>query len=312
MAAVRAWQTRGAFNLEAVWAQIIAVPSPGSAPDLPDLRSLRPPASAHAKRIGRWRRARIGIAAILALTGIIVTISVPLQDGPAFWSITASIILALVVANLGPRAPRTEAERTRRAARARYDALATRWRNEAGDLAFKKELEVLERARREYLNLPNKRRARLKELETNRRQYQLRRFLDRYRIGAANIPGIGPGRTTTLQSYGIETAADVRRDTVLAVPGFGNSLTDRLVAWRHDLERKFVFDPNQAVDSRDITAVEKGIETEKTQIEQKLLNGSARLRQISEQVSMKRRVLHSEVMQALTELAQAEAELRAL
>ena len=62
----------------------------------------------------------------------------------------------------------------------------------------------------------------------NRFQQQLKQYLDSYRIATANIDGIGQGRIATLQSYSIETAADVDATKLMGISGFGRVLVSDL------------------------------------------------------------------------------------
>jgi DNA-binding helix-hairpin-helix protein with protein kinase domain len=57
-------------------------------------------------------------------------------------------------------------------------------------------------------------------------------------IAQAGISGIGAERTAVLQSFGVESAADVDEAAIRMIPGFGEVLTGRLVAWRSSMERE--------------------------------------------------------------------------
>jgi DNA-binding helix-hairpin-helix protein with protein kinase domain len=78
--------------------------------------------------------------------------------------------------------------------------------------------------------LPDEEKRRLQQLEQNKRNAQLSRFLAKYYIARARIPKVGSARKATLASYGIETAADVVRRRIEGVPGFGPSTRPRLAA----------------------------------------------------------------------------------
>jgi DNA-binding helix-hairpin-helix protein with protein kinase domain len=66
---------------------------------------------------------------------------------------------------------------------------------------------------------------------------QLDQYLENFFIEHAMIPGIGPSRKATLESYGIETASDVDTQRIVAVPGFGRAMADKLMEWRRELKR---------------------------------------------------------------------------
>jgi DNA-binding helix-hairpin-helix protein with protein kinase domain len=89
----------------------------------------------------------------------------------------------------------------------------------------------------------------------------------------ARIHGIGDARKATLQSYGIETAADISDQRVLAVPGFGPVALNNPTNWRKQQERRFRFDPNQEVDPIAKNKVEREILTAKIDLERKLGEG---------------------------------------
>ncbi|WP_093432565.1 hypothetical protein [Pseudomonas sp. ok266] len=90
------------------------------------------------------------------------------------------------------------------------------------------------------------------KLKSTREARQRIDFLDRFLIRRATIPGIGPAKTATLTSFGIETAADITASAVRAVPGFGEALTGKMLAWRQSHEAKFRY--NTSPDPSDIQA----------------------------------------------------------
>ncbi len=115
-----------------------------------------------------------------------------------------------------------------------------------------------------------------------------------------------------LQSYGIETAADVSENAVLAIPGFGPAMASKLKAWRWSVERRFVFDPKKGVDPGDIADVNRKSEARRLQLERELREGPHALRQISQQIIAKREAVRPTLEYALTAVAQAEADLKVL
>jgi DNA-binding helix-hairpin-helix protein with protein kinase domain len=57
-------------------------------------------------------------------------------------------------------------------------------------------------------------------------------YLRSWLIADAGISGIGPGRSSTLASYGIESAADISAERLYGISGFGPVLTSSLLAWK--------------------------------------------------------------------------------
>jgi hypothetical protein len=151
----------------------------------------------------------------------------------------------------------------------------------------------------------------LQKLEVNRYRLQLHTHLDRCRISQTRIVGVGDAKKATLQSYGIETAADIVDSRVLAVPGFGPVLFSNLKRWREQQERRFAFDPNKGVDQTAKNDVERQILTEKVALERKLNEGLSKLTVSSHHILTRRQALVAQAEHAAHDLAQAEADLRA-
>lgn len=116
-------------------------------------------------------------------------------------------------------------------------------------------------------------------MKSNREARQRQVYLDRFSIRHANISGIGPAKTATLISFGIETAADVNQNAVLSIPGFGDVMTGKLLAWRREHESRFKYDrtPN-AQDVADERALRRRFAAEKAKLESTIRNGLGTLR----------------------------------
>jgi DNA-binding helix-hairpin-helix protein with protein kinase domain len=154
----------------------------------------------------------------------------------------------------------------------------------------------------ELADLPNRRSQRLLELEAERETSQLRRHLDRFRIAGANITGIGPGRASMLASFGVETAADVSRKGIAAIPGFNRMLTLELVRWRRDKEASFRFNPNEPVNRRDIEAMDIELAIRRRELLSELREGPASLRSLAAQIRLARERLMPLLEEAWTAL----------
>ncbi|MGY4368452.1 DNA-binding helix-hairpin-helix protein with protein kinase domain [Bradyrhizobium sp. LB1.3] len=144
------------------------------------------------------------------------------------------------------------------------------------------------------------------------RQAQLSRYLDQFEIDKASIEGIGNGRKRTLQSYGIETAADLLSTAVENVPGFGPKLCGALYAWRQSIEAGFKFNAATGVDKRDIDKIEHEIAVERRKLEQAIRNGYEELKQLHARVLNARTQLHAPVETAYAEYLQADENYKAV
>ena len=83
--------------------------------------------------------------------------------------------------------------------------------------------------------------ARIAQYQRDRQSHQRRQHLDGFRIRDYKIRGVGPAKLATLASYGVETAGDFTRDSILTVPGFGPTNSQSLLNWQNECARSFVY-----------------------------------------------------------------------
>ncbi|MXN64627.1 hypothetical protein GR183_06895 [Stappia sp. GBMRC 2046] len=152
-------------------------------------------------------------------------------------------------------------------------------------------------------------------LKSNRESRQRQAYLDKFSIRRAAISGIGPAKTATLISFGIETAADVNRAAILRVPGFGDVMTGKLMDWRRRHESRFKYDrtPN-AQDVADERALRGRFAAEKAKLESTIRNGLGTLRNARSRLDALPAKARSDraIIEALSARAQAEQDLKAL
>lgn len=259
------------FEVMAVWARISAVAGPGAPPAIPDPAAYDMPPSVTALAMSR-KRVRQTAAAGVVVIGLISAV----YDGSPVSSFLVAVVLALAILHATDPA-REEAKQRLKDAQATFRKLQEVWPQQSDDAPFRLKRGELEGLKEEHRGLPAFRQKKLAALEAGRRATQLERFLDRHRLDKARIPSIGPGRRATLQSYGIETAEDIKEQDILKVPGFGHALADNLLSWRRSIESKFVFDPAKGVDPADVAALDRTIAARKAQIERMLQTGGAEL-----------------------------------
>jgi DNA-binding helix-hairpin-helix protein with protein kinase domain len=154
--------------------------------------------------------------------------------------------------------------------------------------------------------LPEHEKHRLQELNNKKREAQLLRYLERFRIADAKIRKIGPGRKMTLASFGIETAADVQRPRIEAIQGFGPTLTSALLAWRQLHAGRFVYRANGPLDPRDVQLIKSEINKERSELEKKFRHAIATAQQVAAAAISQRTNLLASANAALQTLKQAQ------
>ena len=282
---VGAGRHAGTFNVDAIWLQIRAVPHPGPLPPLavPAVKVM-PSLTVQEARQQRLIRRWICYGAV-ALLGMLIASVV--GAAAAIITVIICIFIASSIANMPCNKLKPQTQQVLKTAEVQFQFTEQRWRREAGSQDFENKYRELEVAKGQLADLQAQRQSRLCQLDQDRAKKQLERHLDRFKVQSASIDGIGQGRVATLQSYGIETAGDITEDIILSIPGFGPSLTSRLMTWRRMHEQRFTFNPNAGVDPADIASVEQEFTNLKMKLEQDLQNGPLALQQLSQQARHK-------------------------
>ncbi|PYQ63016.1 MAG: hypothetical protein DMF53_11455 [Acidobacteria bacterium] len=274
-----------AFDVAAAWSRIQAVPSPFPSPQ--SLSDPQPPAYYSAALWG-------GVKKIFFLT-------LTFLAGLAMFSTEALLWLAVALTvGMGPAALVCVGKLIAAAsAQRRLEKLRKSWHPHSPvDSSFDVLLQSLDHAVKAYLDLPALRKRRMDELTQALRQRQLEQYLDSHRIDGSGLEGLTPGVLATLQSHGVETAADAMAMNLLKVPGLGQVLVDRLRKWRQDLEEGFVFDASRGIDADDLMAVNETIGRVRKALEQELLTGPDRLRKVADNLLHRREGLLPRLMAA--------------
>lgn len=299
-----------ALDLTALWRQIEGLQSPGPPPNI---QATRPAPSAEAVSVANsFRRANVlafAMALVIGGIGVFGGLSAP---APLL------LLIAALVTFFGGRRWLDKSSDVFKFRDAEAKARSTwlhaqqEWTERAGSGAFDSKKQEVLRLKALVDYLPTLRKSKLDQLRTSVRQAQLSRYLDQFEIDKASIEGIGNGRKRTLQSYGIETAADLLSTAVENVPGFGPKLCGALYAWRQSVEAGFKFNTATGVDKRDIDKIEHEMSVERRKLEQSVRNGYEELRQLRARVLNSRTQLHGPVETAYAEYLQADENYKAV
>jgi hypothetical protein len=199
-------------------------------------------------------------------------------------------------------------------AQARAEAAENSWKATAAKFGrdFDLKKEELSRLRDRHNELARKYVGERQDLQSRAREIQMAQFLQQAFISDHKVPDIGRGRTATLSSYGIETACDIFEDAILEVPGFGPTLTARLVEWRRTVESQFVFDAAIGIPPPVQQALDLRYSQARQQVEAGLLSGERDLKIITSTAHTQLGQLYSQVSASFVALVQANADLAAI
>jgi DNA-binding helix-hairpin-helix protein with protein kinase domain len=291
------------MGIAALWQEVTKITEPPPLPLPPDPTSLKVPPSPDALIAAKNGRN----LAVAAYASIATAILIPmLITPPATFSLIA-VVVGVLTAIIMTTTIRANQDNPRLSDVKRdWDALRSNWQTSPSRFGqIRRDLEAV-KARHD--TLPTVRAQRLQQLSDQRRQKQLQDHLDLYSITSAKISGIGPAKIAMLGSYGIDTAGDIDERKVMAVPGFGEATTRKLVVWRQHLEARFRFDPNRAIAPADMIAVTRDIDVQGTRLEQDIARGLANLKAIVAAATSRRQVLEGQAAELMPRYAQAAAD----
>jgi DNA-binding helix-hairpin-helix protein with protein kinase domain len=274
---------RSTFDIGYVMSRVEAIASPGLAPSLvgamPPVGKLAPSLAVREIKRKSFGRKSAGLA--LGCLSLLLMLS---GMGWGFFALIPAGILFF-----GEQSGRSEIVRRKAQAERDWQDAQAAWEKTAGATRFDEKLADIRRSAAVYRALPGTERDMLTALENNKRALQKQKHLETHKIARASIDSIGDGRKLTLRSFGIETAWDVTRQSILAVPGFGPAFTGKLIDWRSSVEQRFRFNPNQPTDPAAIAKVHAEIAVRRNNTETELLKAVGELETIKAEVLARRR-----------------------
>ncbi len=296
------------FCLSTVWSQITAISAPGPVPAF----ITRDDVTKGFVWSRAARRRRIKIAVVLAVMALAISVILFLRLNAdlSFGISIAAMCVAIIMVKTRPNASR--AAESAKTATIEYQRLQKEWRQAASGDEFAAKLAALDAAKKELDLLPQMRREGMKELEKNRRELQLQKFLDRHYIRDVSLSGIGLGRKATLASFGIDTAADISWQSLENVGGIGTRNAVTLITWRDSLVSQFVFNPRLDIERTEVIKLERRMAEKRARLENILTTGPAELGAIRLRVLGARTALMAQARDVLITLLQAERDMRNL
>ena len=295
-----------AMGIAALWQEVTKIAEPAPLPFLPNPDGFKtsPSPEAVAAAKGSKKLENIAYAAIAAAVLLPLFITFVMNTG-SFMLVSLIVeVLAWVVvkADFGKPTNSQPLDAVKRD----WDAIRSNWQTSPSRFGqIRRDLDAL-KARHD--GLPSIRTQRMQQLTDQRRQKQLQDYLDQYSITSAKISGIGPAKSAMLASYGIDTAGDIVAHKVMAVPGFGEVTTQRMVVWRQQIEGRFRFDPSKAISPTEISSLERDIVLQRFKIEQDISSGLANLKAIVGAANSRRQALEGQLAELMPRYAQANAD----
>jgi DNA-binding helix-hairpin-helix protein with protein kinase domain len=164
----------------------------------------------------------------------------------------------------------------------------------------------------EIRGIETKRALAKKQAHDHARQTQLDDYLDQFFIRRETWQRIPKSTLSALTSYGIETAADVTRDEVLKVPGFGAVRTQMLIDWRDRKAKGFRFDPSKTAHDHQQQQLDRKLLTDRRQQERSLIRVKSQIDALVTSLTTRKGQHDREFAEAAQKLAQSLADGEAL
>jgi DNA-binding helix-hairpin-helix protein with protein kinase domain len=302
--------TRAGLSVEQLWRVIEGIPVPTPVP-IPSVRGMRVvPRPLPPEIPERW------INTVLKVLVVICSLMLMGVFPAAFLFILIGAVVAWDKAEeIGEAQRATERalrKKTLDQAWEEYEALLARFNSEASRQGFLEIRRALTALHEEWRQLPAAEAAAIDELKRTAEARQRHDYLSRCFLDTANIPKVGLSKKAALRSFGIETAADVSWGSVHRVQGFGDVLTRAVVDWRNACERRFVFDPRQAVTDADRNAIRARIGARRATIQSELSSGATRLQNYVGSARQQAQKLEPLLHEAARKLAHARADFSLL
>jgi hypothetical protein len=265
------------FDLRIVWARIERVQIPSQEQLRPVLQSVSGEVSQAARAAKETKpksTAAVGVSLIGAALAVLVV-------APKAW------LFALILGGWGlgkfkEQAPAPVEGKPFRdeffLAKTQWYQELDGWRRRVGLTELHDLKQKLVEAKERYATLMEEERRQIQEYRTQRRDRQLRSYLEGFDLARAGIKGIGHAKLAALASYGLDTAADVSYARVMGVPGFGDALSKRLVEWRQRHEHRFVYNAaDNEADGREVARIQALVEGKAAQLRATLSTGAQEL-----------------------------------
>ena len=136
------------------------------------------------------------------------------------------------------------------------------------------------------------------------------RHLRLHLLADADIPRIGATRKQTLAAYNICTAADIDEAIILGIKGFGDALTNSLMAWRDEVLRQFRFNPATGISPGEQRLLTVQWRTRQQQILAELDRQLSKLESLAPACRAAIQKVMLDLQKAVAAREQAEADLR--
>jgi DNA-binding helix-hairpin-helix protein with protein kinase domain len=178
------------------------------------------------------------------------------------------------------------------------------WDEQCSTALFNRELKRLQAARQELNSLASKHRVEMRRLRRDREARARELYLRQFGIEPADF-GLTPAETSTLASFGCETAWDVVQMLPKVAGVLSQATSAALLEWAQGLDASFKFDPKAPPDPRLVAEVEQSLAERRRHLLSTLRAGPGFLVQKRREIELARERLEPAMDSAMKELNEA-------
>jgi len=299
-----------AFNIFTIENLVASLAVPNNLPAKPLKQNILPPPSPEAESARRENLSRFITLAILQFCIVIFLTAIA---GPGVGFFIGALLMAgfIVTLNNSGKNSKIDLEVRLEKARQEWNQLETEWAT-GGAPNFSNDLALIRQRISDHHHLQQESRDKVKRLHDDVFHYKLDVYLSSFKIADAQIAGVSAGHINRLKDGGIRSAADIDPKRLSAQPRvITDEIKEKLIEWRENLERAFVYDPDTEVPESEQNRLMKTFSDKRTRIEREIENLLVTLRSGSTIIRQKQQTLSARAEAVAKQLSQCESDLAA-
>jgi DNA-binding helix-hairpin-helix protein with protein kinase domain len=299
------------FNIFTIENLVTSLALPQNLPAKPPKTTVLPPPSPEAENARRENLSRFITLSVLQFC-IVIFLTAIAGSGVGFF--IGALLMAgfIVTLNNSGKNSKVDLEIRLESARREWNQLETDWA--AADTApqFNDNISLIRQKINEHHVLQQQSREKVKLLHDDVFHYKLDVFLSSFKIGDDQIKDISAGHLNRLKGFNIRTAADVHAKRLDLLPSIiTDEIKEKLVDWRENLERRFVYEPDTEIPEGEQKRLTEGFSEKRGKIEREIENLLVSLRSGSTLVRQRQQHLTNRAEAVRRQLLQSESDMAA-
>jgi DNA-binding helix-hairpin-helix protein with protein kinase domain/Tfp pilus assembly protein PilF len=299
------------FNIFTIENLVSSLAIPQNLPMKPPKTNILPPPSPEAENARRENLSRFITLAVLQFCIVIFLTAIA---GPGVGFFIGALLMAgfIVTLNNSGKNSKVDLEIRLESARRDWNQLENEWSAADTVPRFNNDVALIRQKITEHHQLQQQSREKVKQLHDGVFNHKLGVYLSSFKIDDANIAGLDPINLNLVKSRGIRTAADVDPNHLKSMPPFmTNETREKIVDWRENLERGFVYDPDAEVPEGKQLSLTEGFTEKRGKIEREIENLLVSLRSGSTLVNQRQQHLLARAETVARQLVQSESDMAA-